>query len=139
MCTLFFVICFFSFRLTDLAAFHQYISQNFNLTHRNTWISFGGSYSGALSAWFRGKVQDMVYIWKHSKMHKASNFKIQHLTIFKNQSYKRQREILELIDCSSGTTLLIPDTVTEIFVLYHFTKTDQSNIFVFHTDRKDLV
>lgn len=122
MCTLFFVICFFSFRLADLAAFHQYISQNFNLTHRNTWISFGGSYSGALSAWFRGKVQDMVYIWKHSKMHKASNFKIQHLTIFKNQSYKRQRKILELIDCSSGTTLLLPDTVTEIFfVLYHFT------------------
>ncbi|KAG8002230.1 Thymus-specific serine protease [Nibea albiflora] len=41
--------------LVDLAVFHQYISQSFNLSHRNTWISFGGSYSGALSAWFRGK------------------------------------------------------------------------------------
>ncbi|XP_034557452.1 thymus-specific serine protease-like [Notolabrus celidotus] len=46
--------------LVDLAVFHQFISQSFNLSHRNTWISFGGSYSGALSAWFRGKVEDKM-------------------------------------------------------------------------------
>lgn len=58
-------LLFFSFppRLVDLAVFHQYISQSFNLSHRNTWLSFGGSYSGALSAWFRGKVQDWTRIW----------------------------------------------------------------------------
>ncbi|CAK6965387.1 PREDICTED: integral membrane protein 2C-like [Scomber scombrus] len=43
------------FILADLAVFHEYISQSFNLSSKNTWISFGGSYSGALSAWFRGK------------------------------------------------------------------------------------
>ncbi|KAF3693079.1 Thymus-specific serine protease [Channa argus] len=42
--------------LADLAVFHQFITQTFNLTQRNTWISFGGSYSGSLSAWFRGKI-----------------------------------------------------------------------------------
>ncbi|KAM7399701.1 hypothetical protein PAMP_018949 [Pampus punctatissimus] len=46
--------------VADLAVFHEYISQSFNLSCRNTWISFGGSYSGALSAWFRGKCLSVV-------------------------------------------------------------------------------
>lgn len=37
--------------------FHEYISQSFNLTRNNTWISFGGSYAGALSAWLKREVR----------------------------------------------------------------------------------
>ncbi|KAK6296864.1 hypothetical protein J4Q44_G00330060 [Coregonus suidteri] len=47
--------------LTDIAEFHQYISDRFDLSNKNTWISFGGSYAGALSAWLRGKFPHLVY------------------------------------------------------------------------------
>ncbi|XP_062843300.1 thymus-specific serine protease [Trichomycterus rosablanca] len=47
--------------LADLAAFHGYIGQKYGLTDKNIWISFGGSYAGALSAWFRGKFPHLVY------------------------------------------------------------------------------
>ncbi|XP_068174162.1 thymus-specific serine protease [Antennarius striatus] len=47
--------------LADLAEFHQFISRGLNLTLRNPWISFGGSYSGALSAWFRGKFPHLIF------------------------------------------------------------------------------
>ncbi|KAK7172248.1 hypothetical protein R3I93_004533 [Phoxinus phoxinus] len=47
--------------LADLAVFRHYVSQRFGLSHSNTWISFGGSYAGALSAWLRGKFPHLIY------------------------------------------------------------------------------
>jgi pimeloyl-ACP methyl ester carboxylesterase len=47
--------------LADLATFRQFIHTGFNLTDDNKWISFGGSYPGSLSAWFRLKYPHLVH------------------------------------------------------------------------------
>jgi pimeloyl-ACP methyl ester carboxylesterase len=47
--------------LADLATFRQFIHQKLNLTDSKKWISFGGSYSGSLSAWFRLKYPHLVH------------------------------------------------------------------------------
>ncbi|XP_072014566.1 LOW QUALITY PROTEIN: putative serine protease K12H4.7 [Amphiura filiformis] len=46
--------------LADLAYFRNYMMQNMSMKSEQKWVSFGGSYSGSLSAWFRLKYPHLV-------------------------------------------------------------------------------
>ncbi|XP_013419073.1 putative serine protease K12H4.7 [Lingula anatina] len=46
--------------LADLAHFREYMGRKMNLTNAK-WITFGGSYPGSLSAWFRLKYPHLVH------------------------------------------------------------------------------
>lgn len=63
---LFFTPILFNFalldRLADFALFRQFITEKLSLPQSTRWIAFGGSYSGALSAWFRLKVA-YLFLW----------------------------------------------------------------------------
>ncbi|EFA84445.1 hypothetical protein PPL_02477 [Heterostelium album PN500] len=48
------------FRLADNAVFRQFIAKQYNVTSSSKWVSFGGSYSGALTSWFRLKYPNLV-------------------------------------------------------------------------------
>ena len=41
--------------LADISLFHSYITQQFKLSPRNKWVSWGGSYPGMMAAFSRLK------------------------------------------------------------------------------------
>lgn len=47
--------------LADLAVFIEAMNSKYNLSPDVKWIAFGGSYSGALSAWLRMKYPHLVH------------------------------------------------------------------------------
>ena len=66
--------------LADLATFRNAMTKKFNLTS-SKWISFGGSYPGSLSAWFRLKyphlVNGLYQLFISLLFPRVSNLKIQ--------------------------------------------------------------
>jgi serine protease 16 len=62
--------------LADLAEVRRHIDMKYSLSAKNTWICFGGSYAGALTAWFRIKYPHLVYgaIASSAPVHAITNF-----------------------------------------------------------------
>ncbi|EGG23794.1 hypothetical protein DFA_05930 [Cavenderia fasciculata] len=46
--------------LADNAAFREFVAVTFNVPATSKWVSFGGSYSGCLTSWFRIKYPNLV-------------------------------------------------------------------------------
>ncbi|EFA80323.1 Putative serine protease [Heterostelium album PN500] len=46
--------------LADFANFRQFIAAKYNVPSTTKWVSFGGSYSGSLSAWLRLKYPQLI-------------------------------------------------------------------------------
>ncbi|XP_038049369.1 thymus-specific serine protease-like [Patiria miniata] len=63
--------------LADLVSFHAYATKTFKLTEKNLWISFGCSYPGALTAWFRLKYPHLVHgaVSSSGPVRAAANFR----------------------------------------------------------------
>ena len=47
--------------LSDLAEFHLFVSEKYNLTKQNKWITWSSSYPGMLSGWARIKFPHLIH------------------------------------------------------------------------------
>eukprot|EP00755_Sulcionema_specki_P021798 Sspe_Gene.74964::Locus_46842_Transcript_1_1_Confidence_1.000_Length_1086::g.74964::m.74964 len=47
--------------LGDLARFHSFAVREYNLTAKNKWVTWGGSYPGMLAGWFRLKFPHLIH------------------------------------------------------------------------------
>lgn len=104
--------------LADLAQFRNFIHTSMNLTDENRWISFGGSYSGSLSAWFRLKYPHLVHAAVSSSAPMLALVNFTDYMVVVNQSlslYSPQctqqislatQQVQNLIETGSGRILL---------------------------------
>ncbi|CAF4627596.1 unnamed protein product [Rotaria sp. Silwood2] len=95
--------------LADLATFREYFNSKYQISEQTKWISFGGSYPGSLSAWFRLKYPHLVHgaISASSPMTALTDFS-EYLVVVRNSLATYDEKCNEAI---SGATEVMQNMV----------------------------
>lgn len=108
--------------LGDLAFFRGHISNKYNLTENNRWISFGCSYAGQLSALFRLIYPNLVYgaVSSSAPIYSKINFKeyYEQVNISLHRYSPKCPELITIATRKIEQLLKIPEGINDLYNIF---------------------